>query len=736
MSLRQLQTRSFLNFMVASYLSSGKKPTDTELNQALGYYFSQQPAGSPIALKPDLFRRKTKSDVDDLNDFLASVQMNLDLLFEQADEHLKENLLLTTALMTQMDALKTKRKKLSSKIDDILISAYNTDGFFSSISDNFFSNERVDFSFTSAFLDIDSGSITLPSNADQTRLLDIGTFNTPNVRVYDRKNNLVEIPYTQESDFGAAIDGLTNTAWYIKIKRSSPSEGVLVVMEIDLGTVVDPIDITKISLTPHGIKPVQCSIEKIISEDEQKSSTEPFSYKIKTSADKMIFANETEDNGITRLIFKMSKPTADYTEINVDGSRSDVYIIGIKELMVLAEFYDLKAEFVSQPLLLSEFLSGDQTIDKVALTVDQSKPVNTDIDFFIAEDVPGAVNLPDFNWQEIRPINSSVGNSKDKTLIDFGGAEARSLTYRSRPISDSDLQLKPINSSTSDVQFQNPSQSMFEEFSVYRIGEFQEEFLTKTIFLEEGINTTKILHTDKSDQNIDDTFEFWKAKLDNPNSYASSYGEIDSGNGFFYGADVGENDRSVYVETYVYSDIDLPVVLEDIVKSNPNSKLWDVKAFLNGREVANMPVGTDSVRAPLKINKGQNNFVLAINIPPSNLVSLAPYIGSIEFNLAKYGTIKLGNLNYVDHYKFSDNGYRPADNISSNKWFTIHNNEIVTRSKITDNYKLNFHSSTGSGPQALRLRADLRRTSNNGKSTPILDSYRIKFSYSPREEDS
>jgi hypothetical protein len=725
MSIQQIQTKNFLEFIVSSYLASGKKPNDEELAAALSNFFSQQPAGSPVRVDIDSFRRGPKSNVDDFNDFLAAVQVNLSTLFEAVDEHGQQNILLTTALLTQLKVLRTRRNRLNEQVDSILLASYNTDGYYFSVSDDFFDGDFVDFSYTTAIIDVDSDTVTLPSTASGTRLLDLSNINTPAIQCRDRKDSTKELAYDVKSGFDSAIDGLSNTAWYLTVERIEPSDGVVVSLDFELGSRADGVNVSRLNLVPHGIKPVQCSVEKYSATGSQTGSREVFSSYIKDSSDKMIFNNDDPTKDLFSLRINMKKDLPDYFEDNIDGSRTGIYIFGIKEMSLVSQSYELKSSLVSIPLGLASDIADVDSIDAVTLSVIDSQPIDTSIEYYIAPDNPEATSVEDFQWQRVDTTNQKNGLN----VISFDGATLSSKMIRSEARNIEDLSLIAINRDTSDIEIKNPTDAYFSNFDTYRICAFPNEFVSRTIKLEEGLNTTRIYHTDYSYRNLSDTFNFWKENLDDPDSYIATYGTIDSGNEFFYGADIGDNERSVYVETLIFSEDDQKVSLENVVKSNPNSKLWDLKLFLNGRLIADMPKGLDKINAPVKLNKGKNSIVLVVDIPAASEVSSVPYIGSVAFRAQDFGLVKLSDLVYVDIHKFQDGGYRDLTNVSPNKWFTIYNDEIITRSRTTDNYRISYSSKTDGGPDSVRVRAELSRSSKAKNLTPMIDSYRIKFSY-------
>jgi hypothetical protein len=116
-----------------------------------------------------------------------------------------------------------------------------------------------------------------------------------------------------------------------------------------------------------------------------------------------------------------------------------------------------------------------------------------------------------------------------------------------------------------------------------------------------------------------------------------------------------------------------------------------------------------------------NHLILLVNIPTGRSVGTVKLMG--DNNLFDFGTVKLDTWSYVD---FFDLQHNQAGNPST---FSFFEEEIVSRKKPTDNFRLRYALSTGNGPAFLRFRADLSRQDNNPSVTPRLNSYRLRFSY-------
>lgn len=720
MSIRQVQVKNILDLISESYFISGVNPLLDDILKYVSYFFSQNPTGQPLAMSTDLFNGST-SDEKAMNEAMAKCIFNIDILYEALLQGVDEVMLLNTILRTHLERLRVKRSVLESKIDDYLLSAYNSDGYFHSISDDFTDTSLVDLNLTTAFIDTEAGTASIPAIADLSKSIEINRIGDPNIQVFGKDNTVLQ--YEVKSNFPNAIDGLTNTAWFFQVKVDT-IQSVVAIVRLELSEGLGSTGVTKIEVTPFGVTPVKIGINTVLSDSTFLSSSVPFSNSVQTSTDKMIFIGDQSNANLKSLEFLLVKNSPDWT-ISQDTGNVYVYNFGFKELALTESVYDQFASVVSEPLSLPSEFQNDKVIDAVSLTVHDSIPPNASASYFIAADNPQATSIEDFDWIEITPVSGSVSDSKNK-VISFNGTQPARKMIRSMRTLGSDLQLIPPDTTNADLLKRNPSPIIIPGADVYRVAEFKEEALLDSLTFEEGINTTKIYHTTLNTNAISEDFTFWSGIFENKN-YLSSFGRIDSGHDTFYGGDVGESNRSVYMETYLYVDTPLPTLLKQCAKQDPNSKLWDVKVFLNGRVIATMPKGVDKLTIPWKFTQGKNHIAILVNIPSPTLEYPAPYLGSLSLmtddNLTSFGTVKISDWNYVDFFKFQNN----LDDKQNN--FTIYNDEIITRKKVTDNIRVSFSKATQTGPESVRTRIDLSRSSTYSKVTPVIDSYRLRFSY-------
>src|SRR5690606_29075136 len=148
------------------------------------------------------------------------------------------------------------------------------------------------------------------------------------------------------------------------------------------------------------------------------------------------------------------------------------------------------------------------------------------------------------------------------------------------------------------------------------------------------------------------------------------------GSAFFYGGDIGTASRCVHVETYLESLDDFEDQIQEIVKDEANVQQWGIKLYLNGLEIADLPIGKNRDVVNYNFRKGLNHLAMTILIPPNTTAFPNVYVGSINLmndnSLQNYGKVRLSSVKYVDFFDFKYN-YSKDSNV-----FTINNNRIIT----------------------------------------------------------
>lgn len=725
-SIRKIQTERLLQDVVHTLYSSGTKPMMIDVTGRIAQYFSKYPAGRPLPMPLIDIVDGMKSDPHKYNKLLKHLMVNVDVLYEACLRQVQDVLMLTDSMQTDIDRLAHKRKRIETRIDDFLLSQYNTDGYYYSISDNFTDLNLTNLYLTTAQVDTDAGEVVLPTISSTTTHIPPALISNPEIEV--RVDGVISEHEELAPFAGALQDSLNNIVWAFEVATSEPQE-VVVTARVRLGN-GDPINLSRIDVKPYGATPVQ-----VYWETRADSIWQGFGGRIQKGTTKMVFGDNVRPVTDVRMVLRKTEP--DYTENN-NGTLRYKYLFGARELAFIYQVYESNARFVSVPLALPPDYANDGTIDAVSVDVDSDVPGDADMHFFVAPSnmmefapdenglMPAQPNVADYIWREIIPLDSNEPGNK---VIRFDGATNQTKMIRENPVVG-DLELVPPIED-GPIQDRNPTPSIIEGIDVYRIASIDDVPFSNSINLLEGVNTTRI-YSRNIDQSLhfdDIDMPYWAEVFDNEEPILD-YGRIDVGNEFFYGGDVGAVGKDVFVEAFLTADHSWETFLAEFQKVDVRSQTWHIKVFLNGRPLGDLPPGTHRMQLPWNFRQGLNHVVLLIRIPISAGTSDA-FMGAVSLfgrgHLFDYGSVHLAKWEYVDMFtmRYNESG-QP-------RTFTIHNNELISRRPPTTNYQLKYSVGTGEGPVAVILRAEMSRTRNNPNITPELRKYRLRFSYAEDE---
>lgn len=711
MSISTIQKRRVMEEVTRAFFAAGVKPSLMDILNEVSKYFYNYPVGIPLPMPEGYIEEGIRSDVDKFNEILAHTTLNLDVLYEASLEQVQDVMVLTTLLQTHLERLNTKRKKLVNLMDDYLLSIYNSDGYYFSMSDAFADLDLVDLGLTTCFVDTVSGLVSIPSIGSLTKSIPQDRISLTSTTA---TANEAPIAYVTTSPFSGAVDGLSNTAWSTEVVTTVQSD---VILTMNLGITLDqiPMKVSTITFEPFGVSPVEVTVNVNVNEKFGQ---------VRFGTDKMNFVDSARTLNSVTLTLKKHDPD----DIIEEGdSIKYVYRFGAKNIELTEHVYDNKATLISNAYSLPEELFDDYVIDAVSIAVEDKKPADTAVEYYVAPDISlENPTLDDFDWQRLDPVDSDDPNAK--IVINFQGADRVVKYIRPNPTSG-ELQQIPFDDANSDLTKRNPSPVIIEGADIWRIAPFTESFLSGSLKLEEGVNTTRIYDVPLNTDAL--SLGFWTDYVNGTQDANITFGRIDTGYEFFYGGTVGLAGRSIYLETFLESDIQQDLILKEFRKLDPNSKTWDLKVYLNGREIGNLPIGVDNLMIPWRFQEGLNHIAITINIPAATLDYPDPQLGVIDLfgedDLYDFGTVKLATWDYIDIFHMRYN------QTQSPYSFSILNDEIISRRQPTTNFRLKYSRATNTAPHAIRVRADLSRSVANSWVTPTIDAYRIRFLYGTEE---
>ena len=711
MSIANIHIQKIVNSISRYYYSCGVKPTEEQIMKDLSSYFSSNSPTAPIRVPTGIFAENLVASEESMNNVTSKVIANLDLLYQATSEQVQKSMELTTFLRSRLERLNIKRRLLLSQIDEYLFANQNADGYFYSFLDTFPNLNYVDRDLTSAFVNVTDGAVTLPINTDATQVI-YGS-SVVSLRQTYYVNGTEVSSGIERSPFAGCLDGLTNTNWSVEIPVSQQSE-VVCILELEINA---PI-ISSVEYTPYGTSPVQIFAEAAGPNREFESFGS-----IKSGVDKMVFGGSAKS--IRYLRFTIRKNSYDFIQ-QIDSSVNYHYIVGAKDIVMIGKNFVNNSTLVSQPISISEDLSVDHALDAVALKVEEEVPDFTSIDYYVALD-KGQQNpsIYDFDWKKISPYVDNNGESN--MVVSFNGSNGVTKYVRRTPDRE-DLQILSDDPNNPDSRLRNPFSK--DGISLYRICDFgSENPITSTLKLEEGVNSLRVYYTDYDTDAL--SLSFWADYLSGSKPSDLIYSRIDTANGFFWGGDIGENYKSVYMETYLHCDENQNAGIQKFIKSDANSQLWAIKVYLNGALIGDLPVGKNELDIPWNFKSGVNHIGLTLLIPRSG-TSAYPNEGSVQLmqdnSLSDYGSVKLSNWVYLDIFQLLNNS-----NENINAFSSLSDGDkiqIVSRKKPSNNFRLSYSTASSRTNQKIRVRADFKRPDNDPSISPVLHSYRVRFRYS------
>lgn len=738
MSIPAIQKAIQLEISSRKLFSNGEKPFLGEVFADASKYFSKHQLGKPISFGDFDLKQNVKSSIKPINMMASCIVLNLALIYQSSLMQARAVDQMQQTLSSATKKMQQRRSELENLIDSYLLSAFNTDGYFYSALEKFNSLSTADIALTSAYIDLQTNSCSIPSVSNGVTKLkkeDVGSVKV--LAYYPKSSNIrddvttnaildqgEQVRFNSSYDFLNCLDTKDNTFWFGSVETDT-NMPVVVQVDIDFKTSSMPVSISRLEAELYGISPTQMLVKT--SENSASSLNifyEDFSNSTQVGTNTLLFVDKTREIASLRILLRKDTPDIISEKNNVKKYQ---YIFGFRNLFITKNTYDLDALYVSKAFSLPQEKFGDAYIDAISLEAEYIRPPGTDLEFYVAQDDGTAKWLDDFSWKKIVPITPT---SSIEDVVRFDGTSSHSTMIKSNP-GDNDLGLIPINSTSSSEMDRNPIDNLAPDASVYRLTRFDEEVISDTLKIEEGINTTRIFYLNRNESAISNGLEFWKDKI-YTSSVKTTYGNINDGNGFFYGGDIGENGKSVYIETFLESQFFQNNIIKDFKKLDSNALYWDIKLFLNGSEIGHIEPGVDFKTIPWAFREGMNHIAMIVNMPYAGANGSVPYLGVLDLmsgdDIKSYGTIKLANWSYVDIFKLK---YKET---GSPYTFSIFNEEIVSRRKPTNNLRLSYKKATGLSPDGIRLRCDLTRTAEDPNVTPLLKSYKLRFAYGENDE--
>lgn len=720
MTIANIQKRKFLDVLYKLLYTSGsqiindeqtdaaraaKQPDEREVKREFDSYVTQNRLGRALNVDWNRLRNTTVTNPDLMNELMARSILNIEVLYDSVYENNQNMMSVVSILNRRVDYLKSKRSSLERRIDDLLFSISNTDGYFYSYTENFSSTKNIDLNLTTGFIDTVNRKATiskLKSNLIDT--LAPGVLSLESIKYKIIFNGQEAVPPTMADNAGPIsnmFDGLTDTYW--KVQYSARQQGVCA-MVLDI-----PINSSNVISKLDG-RLLGRAASTVVAEILNSQASLPSQFRRKNSTeDYDSFSFDFSPQATGRIILSIIKTEPDYIEGN-----DYKYEFGIRSLLLTSEYYDLQGTVITSPLSIPSG-NANKVIDAVSIESKNENPTIGGVTYYVAPDVQGAETIFDFDWVGISPLNSS-DSSFDK-IINFRGTNANIKTISSAE-GVSVIPFIPLSQDT-NLATKNPTNSIYNGVSTYRIARIYDEDEIFSPYILDSINNFKFYHTTYNQ--VPRTTREWSDLINGNNTSAQisteSRIEITSVPSIAVGLNL--TNISGYLETNL-------LVTEDVTVSHTFSKDstasdWFVRIYLNGNEICSSPSGETSRVITWALKKGTNNIVIIFDAEGSSNGTLSLMDGT---QISRYGVPFIKYYSYVDSFDFRSN------RTERDLVFTIDKvngvKEILSRHQIGENSRFTFYKNNLNLVEAIRIRVDMTR-SGSPFSSPSISNLKIRF---------
>ena len=710
MNIATVQKRKFLNNIYKLFYSSGNKPSDEEVRKIFNKYFSTYTLGSPVPVDYNVFNLSNTLDSSDLNELMINTLFNLEVLYECVNENNSELMSTITSLNKKLANLKTKRRELEGKVDQLIFSNSNSDGFFYSFVENFSNLINIDMTLTDAFVDTAIGNVTIPKiSSGVFDMITSSVVNISSVNFAIFENAKQVYSSTTVNNFDNVLDGLNDTYWSYKHQASNPG---IVSMEINIPVnnnfIISKIEGVLLPGTPTGLiisaAPRDPAIPQQIKIKDSRSDYDRFSFVM----------NPIQYSSIKITLYKTQ---AD--EVLNNSDKPYVYDFGIRDIFFGSKYHDKRAVLVSKPISIPLTDNGLLSIESVAVDVDHQVGPGYDINYFVAADNPGATGIEGYNWIAVDPMNAS--NNSNPTYANLQNSNRVLKKIYEGGLSDGEIDLIDLNSTSSNVNELNPNSNIYFNKTVYRICVVGSDVF-KEPFILSGINSFKnyaiIRSSASNNTDIYRSLNIWSDKINTPNT--SDVTESSPIVNQLSSISPGFNSIcSGLLDAKINCDADQSVI-HKVVKSRED---FNLAIYLNDTLIADLPSGTSSKDVQWDFKKGTNFIKITYDKNFEGLINFNIMSGK---SISDYGTLFLDYYSYLDPYEFRQ---RVSD---SSYVFTIDNvfgsREIIASKYLSGTSQIRYYGNNNNQVTSVRFRADLYRSSNPLVS-PSIDSIRIKFKH-------
>lgn len=158
---------------ILEQLLLGSTPTGADIEQYLEDFVQEHPVGFEASLTSQqelAIPHHSAASSSLYNDFLDSSEVDLEVINTAVFNGLQKSLESYDRWTIELEKLRTKSSSLRDRLEALMLLRSDTDGFFDSFNEDFYTSEYIDSTNTSALVDVGDGKVTLGVSSPDTPL--------------------------------------------------------------------------------------------------------------------------------------------------------------------------------------------------------------------------------------------------------------------------------------------------------------------------------------------------------------------------------------------------------------------------------------------------------------------------------------------------------------------------------------------------------------------------------------
>lgn len=413
MGIKKVQVSRKLEEIIKNYLYRGRYPTFQTITRHFSDWLQGKTPGMPdFVAKPVM--RKEKTDSSLYNEQIASLDQDMQDAFTVTIDQTNQLLADFSFMESERGKIAHELASLSTMIDELLLLSSTTDGrYIDSKVLSFENASNILQEKSTIFVNLPNKEVTLQENKSATKLVALDAKQARFLPVNStlRHQSIQPIAY--------ALDDQLNTAWWQIVQTKETNAPIMAHLWVPFQQTAL---MTTVTYVPHHGQAMKVQLEYTPdgatylpiheqAEIDQVTQTKTWSF------------HEREAKGIRFVLEKSA----------VDERANDWfhYYFGAKQIQVFQKSY------LSEGILYTNPIEFNQLVQKVAIDVEQTTPLHTDVRYELAvykEQTPleQLIWYPISSYEDDKAAYAKIVHVQTNEIkkVEFPKAEATSETIQ------------------------------------------------------------------------------------------------------------------------------------------------------------------------------------------------------------------------------------------------------------------------------------------------------------------